>query len=234
MAEEDDESDLATDNAAEDREKDFAALTTDVHAALKIQAKKLWVCSQDAVKLALRCEAKKKKRPEEEEEEEEALIQEHTKYGSTAAGLYDEAAKLNAQARTLYRQSSDTYYKANDAAAYDDWVRARAHWDYFYHRSLLQTLAQDTTKEDCSKKAQTLTAKCEAVRTSFVPALQANAKKVYQDGQKTLKKALAAEKAAQKSTAAGLYAKAAKLNSQARTLYLQSMTGNGPNFYHRS
>ena len=21
------------------------------------------------------------------------------------------------------------------AAAYDDWVRARAHWDYFYHRS---------------------------------------------------------------------------------------------------
>jgi hypothetical protein len=56
-------------------------------------------------------------------------------YGSTAAGLYDQAAKLNAQARTLYLQSSDTYYKANDAAAYDDWVRARAHWDYFYHRS---------------------------------------------------------------------------------------------------
>merc|ERR1712070_258878 len=46
-------------------------------------------------------------------------------YGSTAAGLYDQAAKLNAQARTLYLQSSDTYYKANDAAAYDDWVRAR-------------------------------------------------------------------------------------------------------------
>jgi hypothetical protein len=35
-------------------------------------------------------------------------------YGSTAAGLYDQAAKLNAQARTLYLQSSDTYYKAND------------------------------------------------------------------------------------------------------------------------
>merc|ERR1712118_547026 len=51
-------------------------------------------------------------------------------YGSTAAGLYDQAAKLNAQARTLSLQSSDTYYKANDAAAYDDWVRARNHWDY--------------------------------------------------------------------------------------------------------
>merc|ERR1712167_118057 len=42
-------------------------------------------------------------------------------YGSTAAGLHGQAAKLNAQARTLYLQSSDTYYKANDAAAYDDW-----------------------------------------------------------------------------------------------------------------
>jgi hypothetical protein len=26
-------------------------------------------------------------------------------------------------------------YKGNDAAAYDDWVRARNHWDYFYNRS---------------------------------------------------------------------------------------------------
>ena len=40
-------------------------------------------------------------------------------YGSTAAGLYDQAAKLNAQARTLYLQSSDTYYKANDGASAD-------------------------------------------------------------------------------------------------------------------
>ena len=40
-------------------------------------------------------------------------------YGSTAAGLYDQAAKLNAQARTLYLQSSDTYYKANDGASVD-------------------------------------------------------------------------------------------------------------------
>jgi hypothetical protein len=41
----------------------------------------------------------------------------------------------NAQARQLYNASADTYYKANDAAAYDDWVRARNHWDYFYNRS---------------------------------------------------------------------------------------------------
>ena len=46
-------------------------------------------------------------------------------YGSTAAGLYDQAAKLNAQACALYLQSSDAYYKANDAAAYDD-VRDRS------------------------------------------------------------------------------------------------------------
>ena len=26
-------------------------------------------------------------------------------------------------------------YKANDAAAYDDWVHARKHWDYFYNCS---------------------------------------------------------------------------------------------------
>merc|ERR1712167_253337 len=41
-------------------------------------------------------------------------------YGSTAAGLYDQAAKLNAQARTLYLQSSDTYYKANDGLKNSD------------------------------------------------------------------------------------------------------------------
>ena len=49
-------------------------------------------------------------------------------YGKTAAGLYAQAAGQNAQARQLYNASADTYYKANDAAAYDDWVRARNHW----------------------------------------------------------------------------------------------------------
>ena len=49
-------------------------------------------------------------------------------YGKTAAGLYAKAAGQNAKARQLYNSSADTYYKANDAAAYDDWVRARNHW----------------------------------------------------------------------------------------------------------
>jgi len=56
-------------------------------------------------------------------------------YGQTAAALYAKGAGQNAQARQLYNASADTYYKANDAAAYDDWVRARNHWDYFYNRS---------------------------------------------------------------------------------------------------
>ena len=56
-----------------------------------------------------------------------------TLYGQTAAA-YAKAAGQNAQARQLYNASADTYYKANDAAAYDDWVRARNHWDYFYNR----------------------------------------------------------------------------------------------------
>ena len=54
-----------------------------------------------------------------------------TLYGQTAAALYAKAAGQNAQARQLYNASADTYYKANAAAAYDDWVRASKHWDYF-------------------------------------------------------------------------------------------------------
>jgi len=67
-----------------------------------------------------------------------------TLYGQTAAALYAKAAGQNAQARQLYNASADTYYKANDAAAYDDWVRARNHWDYFYNRcaSLLGPLSR--------------------------------------------------------------------------------------------
>jgi len=58
-----------------------------------------------------------------------------TLYGQTAAALYAKAAGQNAQDRQFYNASADTYYKANDAAAYDDWVRDRNHWDYFYNRS---------------------------------------------------------------------------------------------------
>ena len=41
------------------------------------------------------------------------------------------SAGQNAKARQLYNTSADTYYKAIVAAAYDDWVRASKHWDYF-------------------------------------------------------------------------------------------------------
>ena len=41
------------------------------------------------------------------------------------------SAGQNAKARQLYNTSADTYYKAIDAAAYDDWVRASKQWDYF-------------------------------------------------------------------------------------------------------
>jgi hypothetical protein len=53
----------------------------------------------------------------------------------SASALYAKAAAQ--KARQFYNASADTYYKANDAAAYDDWVRARNHWDYFYNRKFV-------------------------------------------------------------------------------------------------
>jgi hypothetical protein len=50
-------------------------------------------------------------------------------YGQTAAALYAKSA------RQLYNVSADTYYKANEAAACDDWVRARKKGEYFYNCS---------------------------------------------------------------------------------------------------
>ena len=74
-------------------------------------------------------------------------------YGSTAAALYTQvtflnatwhcglrklqlattpilqAADFNKTARFYYMKAEDTYYKANDAASYDDWKRARHQWD---------------------------------------------------------------------------------------------------------
>jgi hypothetical protein len=35
------------------------------------------------------------------------------------------------QAKKAFEQAADTYFMANDAASYDDWKRARAHWNYF-------------------------------------------------------------------------------------------------------
>ena len=58
-------------------------------------------------------------------------------YGKKAANLYTQAFVQNTQARALYQESEDTYYRANDAASYDDWRRARHQWDYFYNRSVL-------------------------------------------------------------------------------------------------
>jgi len=46
-------------------------------------------------------------------------------YGKKAANLYTQAFVQNTQARALYQESEDTYYRANDAASYDDWRRAR-------------------------------------------------------------------------------------------------------------
>ena len=55
-------------------------------------------------------------------------------YGKKAANLYTQAFVQNTQARALYQESEDTYYRANDAASYDDWRRARHQWDYFHNR----------------------------------------------------------------------------------------------------
>ena len=52
-------------------------------------------------------------------------------YGKKAANLYTQAFVQNTQARALYQESEDTYYRANDAASYDDWRRARHQWDYY-------------------------------------------------------------------------------------------------------
>ena len=62
-------------------------------------------------------------------------------YGKKAANLYTQAFVQNTQARALYQESEDTYYRANDAASYDDWRRARHQWDYFYNRCVTAKLA---------------------------------------------------------------------------------------------
>jgi hypothetical protein len=41
------------------------------------------------------------------------------------------------QAKKAFEQAADTYFMANDAASYDDWRRARAHWNYFCECPLL-------------------------------------------------------------------------------------------------
>eukprot|EP00293_Proteomonas_sulcata_P003200 CAMPEP_0184327016 /NCGR_PEP_ID=MMETSP1049-20130417/142871_1 /TAXON_ID=77928 /ORGANISM="Proteomonas sulcata, Strain CCMP704" /LENGTH=98 /DNA_ID=CAMNT_0026649247 /DNA_START=829 /DNA_END=1125 /DNA_ORIENTATION=- len=68
-------------------------------------------------------------------------------YGKKAANLYTQAFVQNTQARALYQESEDTYYRANDAASYDDWRRARHQWDYFYNRFPSLALTQYIPKQ---------------------------------------------------------------------------------------
>ena len=53
-----------------------------------------------------------------------------------AAALYTQAGDYQKTARFYYKKAEDTYYQANNWAAYDDWRRARDQWDYFYSRAL--------------------------------------------------------------------------------------------------
>ncbi len=52
-------------------------------------------------------------------------------YGKTSANLYSKAFSQHMQAKKAFESAADTYFMANDAASYDDWKRARAHWNYF-------------------------------------------------------------------------------------------------------
>ena len=58
-----------------------------------------------------------------------------TLYGKKAAALYTQAGDYQKTARFYYKKAEDTYYQANNWAAYDDWRRARDQWDYFYSRN---------------------------------------------------------------------------------------------------
>jgi hypothetical protein len=44
------------------------------------------------------------------------------------------------QAKKAFETAADTYFMANDAASYDDWKRARAHWNYFCEFATLHLL----------------------------------------------------------------------------------------------
>merc|ERR1712216_620279 len=46
-------------------------------------------------------------------------------YGKKAAALYTQAGDYQKTARFYYKKAEDTYYQANNWAAYDDWRRAR-------------------------------------------------------------------------------------------------------------
>jgi hypothetical protein len=63
---------------------------------------------------------------------EPRVVQGYLIFGSVAslqAGDYQKTARF------YYKKAEDTYYQANNWAAYDDWRRARDQWDYFYSRN---------------------------------------------------------------------------------------------------
>eukprot|EP00277_Geminigera_cryophila_P019435 CAMPEP_0179440964 /NCGR_PEP_ID=MMETSP0799-20121207/24580_1 /TAXON_ID=46947 /ORGANISM="Geminigera cryophila, Strain CCMP2564" /LENGTH=93 /DNA_ID=CAMNT_0021224873 /DNA_START=388 /DNA_END=669 /DNA_ORIENTATION=+ len=64
-----------------------------------------------------------------------SLAQFQSLYGKKAAALYTQAGDYQKTARFYYKKAEDTYYQANNWAAYDDWRRARDQWDYFYSRN---------------------------------------------------------------------------------------------------
>ncbi len=49
--------------------------------------------------------------------------------------VFVQAGDYQKTARFYYKKAEDTYYQANNWAAYDDWRRARDQWDYFYSRN---------------------------------------------------------------------------------------------------
>jgi len=53
-------------------------------------------------------------------------------FGPDAGRLYHQAAGENAAARAKYDQAMDTYFRANQAAAYDEHKKSEAEWDHFY------------------------------------------------------------------------------------------------------
>ena len=61
-------------------------------------------------------------------------------YGKTSANLYSKAFSQHMQAKKAFETAADTYFMANDAASYDDWKRARSHWNYFCELSTLHLL----------------------------------------------------------------------------------------------
>merc|ERR1711871_825219 len=58
-------------------------------------------------------------------------------YGEQEGFLFVQANDFNKIAKFYYTKAEDSYYKANDAASYDDWRKNRRHWMHFFHKHIL-------------------------------------------------------------------------------------------------